>query len=124
MALVKGCGSGRTGRAPAWHRAATTRFLPTDRATTVMNSGVICFGSDEEARPLQGSEDEAIADWPDYQRRRGRPDREVSLRVGAWQYGLVVLQAVVLGAVFAGVALVIVLLAGRQQVALGIAFGV
>ena len=57
----------------------------------------------------------------------GLPGVFISLFIGvegAARYGIVVLQAAVLGVVFTGLALLIVLLARRQQIALGVAFGV
>lgn len=57
----------------------------------------------------------------------GLPGIPISLVVGtggALQYGIVVLQAAALGAVFSGLALVAVLVTRRRQVALGIAIAV
>ncbi|MFQ5653516.1 MAG: hypothetical protein ACE5GW_02150 [Planctomycetota bacterium] len=65
------------------HPAEKTTFLLSRHRDTVMESGVLCFGSREAAEALREHEDETVTDWPGYRTARGEPDRVVELSIGA-----------------------------------------
>ena len=59
----------------SFHHADSTVFILTSHVPTVMNSGVLCFGTIENARTILKHSDERILSWSDYQIERGEPDR-------------------------------------------------
>jgi hypothetical protein len=66
-----------------FHPAETTRFLLTSHLPTVMEGGVLCFGSREAAERVQEHDDEVITDWLGYRTARGQPDRVLEVVIGS-----------------------------------------
>lgn len=65
-----------------WHPAPETAFLLTKHIPTVMNSGVVCFGSTEAAGAMKQYDSEKVTDWLGYRTARGLPDKEVDVSFG------------------------------------------
>lgn len=65
-----------------WHPAQETAFLLTEHIPTVMNSGVVCFGSTEAAQAMMQHDNEKVTDWIGYRTSRGVPDKEVEVSFG------------------------------------------
>jgi hypothetical protein len=59
----------------------STYFLLTEHIATVMNSGALCFKSENSAQSHKKYSDEIITDWNGYQLLRGTPDRIVNITV-------------------------------------------
>jgi len=72
-------------RDSSWNAAESTAFLLTTHIPTVMNAGVICFGSNEAAEAMRDHPDEVVTDWLGYRTARGTPDRvfEATITAGA-----------------------------------------
>jgi hypothetical protein len=66
-----------------FHRAEETTFLLTSHRPTVMQSGVLAFGSRAAAQRVREHEDETLTDWLGFLTVRGEPDREVDVSLGA-----------------------------------------
>jgi hypothetical protein len=56
-----------------WNPAESTTFLFTELIPTVMEAGVVCFGSSEAAETARQHPDEIVTDWTGYQTARGTP---------------------------------------------------
>jgi len=56
-----------------WHSADSTAFLLTTQIPTVMESGVVCYGSSEAAEAARSHPEERVTDWVGYQTTRGTP---------------------------------------------------
>ena len=59
----------------SWHPAQSTAFLLTEYIPSVMNAGVLSFGSAEAAEARRLHPDERVTDWNGYRTTRGKPDR-------------------------------------------------
>jgi hypothetical protein len=57
----------------------STYFLLTGHIATVMNSGALCFKSENSAQSHKKHPDEIITDWGGYRLLRGTPDRIVNI---------------------------------------------
>jgi hypothetical protein len=64
------------------HPAKDVTFLLTSHVPTVMNSGVICFGSLAAAESMRRFDDERLTDWLGYRTARGEPDRVLAVTFG------------------------------------------
>ena len=62
-----------------WHPAKSTAFLHTDHIPTIMNAGVVAFGSSEAAEEMRRHPDEKVTDWIGFQTVRGTPNRVVAV---------------------------------------------
>jgi hypothetical protein len=62
------------------HPASAVTFVLTDRVSTVMESGALCFASREAAEAASHPEDDRITDWHGYRLARGVPDRVIAVR--------------------------------------------
>jgi hypothetical protein len=65
----------------SWHAAGSTAFLLTTHIPTVMNAGVVCFGSNEAAMAMRKHPDEIVTDWLGYRTARGTPDRVLEVTI-------------------------------------------
>jgi hypothetical protein len=65
------------------HPASAVTFVFVDNASTVMESGVLCFADREAAEAAARSDGGRITDWQGYQLARGTPDRVVAVRFEA-----------------------------------------
>ena len=61
-------------------RSDSSYFLFTNSIPTVMNSGVICFRSMENAENLKSNQHDIVTDWKKYQIIVGTPDKIIRLK--------------------------------------------
>jgi hypothetical protein len=59
--------------------ADSTKFLLTNSLPTVMNSGVLCFTSEQIAKTFKRQDNELITDWLGYRIQRGTPDEVLNI---------------------------------------------
>jgi hypothetical protein len=59
--------------------ADTTYFLLTENLTTVMRSGVLCFGSEAQALSYQRAAQEVVTDWRGFWVKRGTPHKTIQV---------------------------------------------
>ena len=62
--------------------ADTTYFLLTETLPTVMRSGVLCFGSEAQARSYLRLDEEVVTDWRGFRVKRGTPHKTVQIILG------------------------------------------
>jgi hypothetical protein len=62
-------------------QADSTRFLFTKSVPTVMNSGVLTFRKEEEARSFIKQQDEFISNWVKFRVIAGKPDKIVDIKL-------------------------------------------
>jgi len=62
------------------HPASAVTFVLTDRVSTVMESGALCFAGREAAEAVAHQNDEPMTDWQGYQLAHGVPDRVIAVR--------------------------------------------
>jgi len=65
-----------------FHPADAAVFVLTRRVPTVMNSQVVCFGSEDAAARFATATD-SVVDWRGYQLARGTPDRRASIAIAS-----------------------------------------
>jgi hypothetical protein len=62
-------------------RSDSTYFLLTNSIPTVMNSGVLCIRSMENAEILKNHQNDTVVDWKKYQIMAGTPDKIIKLKL-------------------------------------------
>jgi len=62
-------------------RSDSTYFLFTNSIPTVMNSGVLCFRSIENAKSLKNHPKDTVTDWREYRIMEGTPDKIIRLKL-------------------------------------------
>lgn len=63
----------------------STFFLLTKSIPTVMNSGVVCFNSLENAKMLKREPEDIVTDWRKYKVLAGTPDKIIKIKINNFQ---------------------------------------